>query len=54
MHFPELCQLSMMNNPAAPSFFNGGSKQEYEDYRCVCVSIHNHGLSSVILIIVYL
>ena len=23
----------MMNNPAAPSYFNGGSKQEYLDFR---------------------
>jgi len=28
---PPLC--SMMNNEAAPSFFNGGTKQQYEDYR---------------------
>lgn len=31
--FPRLAQLSMMNNPAAPSYFNGGSKQDYLDYR---------------------
>ena len=31
--FPRLRQLSMMNNPAAPSYFNGGSKQDYLDYR---------------------
>lgn len=31
--FPNLRQLCMMNNPAAPSYFNGGSKQEYLDYR---------------------
>ena len=23
----------MLDNAAAPSYFNGGSKQEYEDYR---------------------
>ena len=33
-NFPELKQLCMMNNPAAPSYFNGGSRQEYQDYRC--------------------
>ena len=32
-HFPNLVQLSMMDNPAAPSYFNGGSKQEYHDFR---------------------
>lgn len=31
--FPSLKHLSMMNNPAAPSYFNGGSRQEHEDYR---------------------
>ena len=31
--FPHLRQLSMMNNPAAPSYFNGGSRQDYQDYR---------------------
>ncbi|XP_064388545.1 leucine-rich melanocyte differentiation-associated protein-like [Halichondria panicea] len=30
---PNLYQLSMMNNEAAPSYFNGGSKKDYEDYR---------------------
>ena len=32
-HFPNLRQMSMMNNPAAPSYFNGGTKQEYQDFR---------------------
>ena len=32
---PHLLHLSMMNNVAAPSFFNGGSRQDYDDYRCV-------------------
>ena len=32
---PRLSHLSMMNNAAAPSYFNGGSRQEYYDYRCV-------------------
>lgn len=31
--FPDLRYLSMLDNAAAPSYFNGGSKQEYEDYR---------------------
>ena len=31
--FPSLQYLSMMKNKAAPSFFNGGTKQEYLDYR---------------------
>jgi len=32
---PNLKELCMMNNEAAPSYFNGGTKQEYEDYRFV-------------------
>ena len=32
-NFPRLQQLSMMNNPAAPSYFNGGSWQDYQDFR---------------------
>ena len=39
-NFPELKQLCMMNNPAAPSYFNGGSKQEYLDYRYVCITFN--------------
>ena len=35
---PRLSHLSMMNNAAAPSYFNGGSRQEYYDYRCVVLS----------------
>ncbi|XP_063722038.1 leucine-rich melanocyte differentiation-associated protein-like [Symsagittifera roscoffensis] len=31
--FPNLLWLSMMNNEAAPSYFNGGSKFEHNDYR---------------------
>lgn len=31
--FPKLTTLSMMNNPAAPSYFNGGSLSDYKDYR---------------------
>ena len=31
--FPCLKHLSMMNNPAAPSYFNGGSVESYRDYR---------------------
>lgn len=33
--FPKLKTLSMMNNPAAPSYFNGGSVEENREYRCV-------------------
>ena len=33
--FPNLKHLSMMDNEAAPSYFNGGSKHEYLDYRWV-------------------
>ena len=31
--FPNLKYISMMNNEAAPSYFNGGTYQEYKDYR---------------------
>ena len=37
-HCPQLKYLSMMNNPAAPSFFNGGSYQQYVDYRHYVIS----------------
>ena len=30
---PNLKYLSMMNNRAAPSYFNGGTLSEYTDYR---------------------
>ena len=30
---PCLKHISMMNNEAAPSYFNGGRKSEYNDYR---------------------
>ncbi|XP_038056446.1 leucine-rich melanocyte differentiation-associated protein-like [Patiria miniata] len=36
--FPDLQYLSMMNNPAAPSFFNGGSYEQYLDYRHYVIS----------------
>lgn len=36
-NFPELRQLCMMNNAAAPSYFNGGSRQEYLDYRYMLI-----------------
>ncbi|KAL5469354.1 hypothetical protein EMCRGX_G030604 [Ephydatia muelleri] len=36
--FPNLKNLSMMDNEAAPSYFNGGSKQEYLDYRAFVIS----------------
>ncbi|CAF0722457.1 unnamed protein product [Didymodactylos carnosus] len=35
---PSLKYLSMMNNPAAPSFFNGGSYAQYIDYRYYVIS----------------
>ncbi len=37
-HCPHLKYLSMMNNPAAPSFFNGGSYKQYVDYRHYVIS----------------
>lgn len=42
IHCPQLKYLSMMNNPAAPSFFNGGSYQEYVDYRHYVISQLSH------------
>ncbi|KAL2078885.1 hypothetical protein ACEWY4_024629 [Coilia grayii] len=36
--FPNLKILSMMNNEAAPSYFNGGSLPQYLDYRLYVVS----------------
>ena len=36
--FPNLRYLSMMKNDAAPSYFNGGTKQQYLDYRYVGIS----------------
>ena len=38
--FPCLRYLSMMNNKAAPSYFNGGSVEEFNDYRYVCICMH--------------
>ncbi|XP_078070159.1 leucine-rich melanocyte differentiation-associated protein [Mustelus asterias] len=35
---PRIRILSMMNNGAAPSYFNGGSLQDYMDYRHYVVS----------------
>jgi hypothetical protein len=35
---PNLSYLSMMNNKAAPSYFNGGSLVEYNDYRLYVIS----------------
>eukprot|EP00056_Hartaetosiga_gracilis_P016639 m.5566 g.5566 ORF g.5566 m.5566 type:complete len:168 (-) comp4386_c0_seq1:416-919(-) len=32
-NFPNLIELNMMNNPAAPSYMNGGSVQEHQEYR---------------------
>ncbi|CAI7997408.1 Leucine-rich melanocyte differentiation-associated protein [Geodia barretti] len=39
---PRLSHLSMMNNAAAPSYFNGGSRQEYYDYRHYVISHWPH------------
>uniref|UniRef100_A0A665UP45 Leucine rich repeat containing 72 n=1 Tax=Echeneis naucrates TaxID=173247 RepID=A0A665UP45_ECHNA len=36
--FPNIKILSMMNNDAAPSYFNGGSLTQYEDYRQYVIS----------------
>ncbi|XP_067838450.1 leucine-rich melanocyte differentiation-associated protein [Heptranchias perlo] len=36
--FPQIRILSMMNNEAAPSYFNGGSLQDYIDYRHYVIS----------------
>lgn len=35
---PNLKYFSMMNNEAAPSYFNGGTYQQYKDYRCYVIS----------------
>ncbi|ELT94424.1 hypothetical protein CAPTEDRAFT_146767 [Capitella teleta] len=36
--FPNLRHLSMMNNEAAPSYFNGGTFMQYKDYRHYVIS----------------
>ncbi|RDD39808.1 Leucine-rich repeat-containing protein C10orf11-like protein [Trichoplax sp. H2] len=36
--FPNLKYLSMMNNQAAPSYFNGGTLYQYTDYRQYTIS----------------
>ncbi|XP_029023152.1 leucine-rich repeat-containing protein 72 isoform X2 [Betta splendens] len=36
--FPNIKILSMMNNEAAPSYFNGGSLMQYRDYRQYVIS----------------
>ncbi|XP_038586375.1 leucine-rich repeat-containing protein 72 [Micropterus salmoides] len=36
--FPNIKILSMMNNEAAPSYFNGGSLTQYQDYRQYVIS----------------
>ncbi|KAL3884474.1 hypothetical protein ACJMK2_024613, partial [Sinanodonta woodiana] len=35
---PNLKILSMMNNEAAPSYFNGGTYEQYMDYRHYTIS----------------
>ncbi|PIK57776.1 hypothetical protein BSL78_05302 [Apostichopus japonicus] len=37
-NFPKLQFLSMMNNPAAPSYFNGGTFEQFQDYRQYVIS----------------
>ncbi len=39
---PSLQQLSLMNNEAAPSYFNGGSYTQYKDYRYDSTSAAGH------------
>ncbi|XP_074518327.1 leucine-rich melanocyte differentiation-associated protein [Halichoeres trimaculatus] len=36
--FPNIKILSMMNNEAAPSYFNGGTLTQYKDYRQYVIS----------------
>ncbi|XP_018321396.1 uncharacterized protein LOC108734360 [Agrilus planipennis] len=36
---PNLLHLSLMGNPAAPSYLNGGSVQEYLEYRYFVISL---------------
>ena len=38
MFCPNLRYLSMLNNKAAPSYFNGGSLIEYNDFRLYVIS----------------
>ncbi|XP_031567501.1 leucine-rich melanocyte differentiation-associated protein-like [Actinia tenebrosa] len=37
-NFPNLKYFSMMHNNAAPSYFNGGTYQQYKDYRFYVIS----------------
>lgn len=53
--FPKLHTLSMMNNPAAPSYFNGGTPQDQQEYRCVGVVnvntlVHKKGVTVLLTI----
>ena len=36
--FPHLRHLSMLDNPACPNYFNGGSPEQYADYRLFVLS----------------
>lgn len=36
--FPKLKMFSMLNNPACPNFFNGGTPSQYKDYRMYMLS----------------
>ena len=52
--FPRLRYLSMMNNPAAPSYFNGGAYHQYIDYRSVACArlppVHRLQVSGVCML----
>eukprot|EP00055_Hartaetosiga_balthica_P006607 m.21033 g.21033 ORF g.21033 m.21033 type:complete len:166 (-) comp5319_c0_seq1:373-870(-) len=36
--FPNLVELNMLNNPAAPSYLNGGSVGDHQEYRNYVIS----------------
>lgn len=40
--YPNLRYLSMINNKAAPSYFNGGTYTSYSDYRYVLQTSYYH------------
>lgn len=45
--YPNLRFLSMMKNDAAPSYFNNGSKQDYNEYRYIYYTGVDHDLLSI-------
>ena len=51
--FPCLRYLSMMNNEAAPSYFNGGSLEEFNDYRYTYMCAYMHLCVSACLCVVW-